>query len=46
MLGNGLFISTPKMKDVSISAIALSSGMYFARIESDNGSKTIKLIKK
>lgn len=46
VLGSQVFAVLPKQQRVDISAMSLNTGMYFARVESENGTKTIKLIKK
>jgi hypothetical protein len=46
ILGSQVFAGTPNQQNVDINASALNTGMYFARIESEKGTKTVKLIKK
>ncbi|WP_296317368.1 T9SS type A sorting domain-containing protein [Winogradskyella sp. UBA3174] len=45
ILGKQVFALTPNATEVTIDASALNSGIYFARIDGENGSKTLKLIK-
>ncbi len=45
LLGKEVTSINPGKLDVEIDANGLKSGMYFARIESENGVKTMKLIK-
>jgi len=45
ILGKQVISFTPRMSEVSIDATGLNNGIYLAKITSDNGSKTIKLIK-
>ncbi|MEM5565004.1 T9SS type A sorting domain-containing protein [Psychroserpens sp. AS72] len=45
ILGKKVMSLTPNQNEIVIDASKLNSGMYFAKIASDNGSKTIRLIK-
>jgi len=45
ILGKQVSSLSPNSNDVEISTANIRSGIYFAKIESDNGSKTVKLIK-
>lgn len=45
LLGKRVFESKPNQTDVEINATKLKSGLYLARISSQNGTKTIKLVK-
>ena len=45
ILGKQVMTLAPNATETIINASSLKSGMYFAKIESDNGSKTVKLIK-
>jgi hypothetical protein len=45
ILGKQVATLAPNASDVEISTANITSGIYFARIESTNGSKTVKLIK-
>jgi hypothetical protein len=45
ILGKQVMTLVPNATETVINASSLKSGMYFAKIESDNGSKTVKLIK-
>ena len=46
ILGKQVSISTPNDFQASIDATSLKSGVYFARVESESGSKTLKLIRR
>lgn len=46
VLGKKVIDISPETSDVLIDASTLNSGLYFARINSENGTKTLKLIKK
>lgn len=45
VLGKNVISLTPNSNDVSIDANGLNTGLYFAKVVTENGSKTIKLIK-
>ncbi len=45
ILGKQVIALTPNAIEATIDASALNSGIYFARIDGVNGSKTVKLIK-
>ena len=45
MLGKNVINLEPNTNEVEIDATTFKTGLYFARIESVNGTKTIKLIK-
>lgn len=45
VLGKQVITLSPNSHTVSIDASSLNSGLYFAKIKSDNGTKSIKLIK-
>ena len=45
ILGKEVLTLTPNSAEVSINASSLRTGIYIAKIEGDNGSKTIKLVK-
>ncbi|WP_178987467.1 T9SS type A sorting domain-containing protein [Winogradskyella schleiferi] len=45
ILGKRVSTLTPNTNDIEISTENMQSGIYFARIEGANGSKTVKLIK-
>ncbi len=45
MLGKQVLSLNPRSEEVQIDASTLNSGLYFAKIDSNSGSKTIKLIK-
>ncbi|MEH6537353.1 MAG: T9SS type A sorting domain-containing protein [Psychroserpens sp.] len=45
ILGKKVSTLTSNQNEVEINTDTMSPGMYFAKIESDNGSKTVKLIK-
>jgi hypothetical protein len=45
ILGKQITTLVPNASNVEISTANITSGIYFARIESTNGSKTVKLIK-
>ena len=45
ILGKQVITLTPNTTDVVVNASALNAGVYFARIDGVNGSKTIKLVK-
>lgn len=45
ILGKRISTLTSNENEVTVSTINMISGMYFAKIESANGSKTVKLIK-
>ncbi|OUR97605.1 hypothetical protein A9Q86_15425 [Flavobacteriales bacterium 33_180_T64] len=45
VLGKQVSRLTPNASDIEISTANINTGLYFAKIESDNGTKTIKLIK-
>jgi hypothetical protein len=45
ILGKQVTALTPNSTDVEISTANINTGVYFAKIESANGSKTVKLIK-
>lgn len=46
ILGKQVVSMTPNSDQVTVNATSLRDGVYFARVESENGSKTVKLIKK
>ena len=46
VLGKQVVNVTPNANDIEIDASNLNPGLYFAKVASDTGSKTIKLIKK
>ena len=46
VLGKSVLSMTPKSSEVTIEARSLRTGLYFAKIETANGSQTVKLIKK
>jgi len=46
VLGKSVLSMTPKATEVRIEARTLRTGLYFAKIETANGSQTVKLIKK
>ena len=46
ILGKSVLLMTPKSSEVTIEARSLRTGLYFAKIETANGSQTVKLIKK
>lgn len=45
ILGKQVLTLTPNSTDVEIGTANIKTGVYFAKIESENGSKTVKLIK-
>jgi hypothetical protein len=45
ILGKQVITLSPNSTETLIDASSLRSGMYFAKIEGANGSKTVKLIK-
>ena len=45
ILGKQVMTSSPNANETVIDASSLKTGMYFAKIESANGSKTVKLIR-
>ncbi|WP_299106860.1 T9SS type A sorting domain-containing protein [uncultured Winogradskyella sp.] len=45
VLGKEVISLAPNANEAVIDASSLKTGMYFAKIEGDNGSKTVKLIK-
>lgn len=45
ILGKHVVTLTPNANDVIINTVNIESGVYFAKIEGINGSKTVKLIK-
>ena len=45
ILGEQISTLTPNSNDAVISTVNIKSGVYFAKIEGINGSKTVKLIK-
>nr|WP_321243499.1 T9SS type A sorting domain-containing protein [uncultured Psychroserpens sp.] len=45
ILGKKVMSLSPNATEAVIDASKLKTGMYFAKMESDNGSKTVKLIK-
>jgi len=45
LLGKQVLSVTPNAIEAKIDASILKSGMYFAKITTDNGSSTLKLIK-
>ncbi len=45
VLGKQVLTLNPNTQNVTINSTSLNSGLYFAKISSDNGTKTIKLIK-
>ncbi|WP_452221248.1 T9SS type A sorting domain-containing protein [Lacinutrix salivirga] len=45
VLGKQVITLSPNTDNVSIDATSLNSGLYFAKVNSANGSKSIKLIK-
>ncbi|WGD34252.1 T9SS type A sorting domain-containing protein [Olleya sp. YS] len=45
VLGKQVLTLTPNASKVTINSSALNTGLYFAKLSSDNGSKTVKLIK-
>ena len=45
ILGNRVFTSVPNAMQATIDATSFRSGVYFAKIESVNGIKTLKLIR-
>ena len=45
MLGKNVLSLSPNTKETKIEATTLSKGLYFAKIATDNGSSSIKLIK-
>ena len=45
ILGKHISTLTPNSNDAVISTVNIKSGVYFAKIEGINGSKTVKLIK-
>lgn len=45
ILGKQVMALTPNSNDVEINTSTIKTGIYFARIEGVNGSKTVKLIK-
>ncbi len=45
MLGKQVLSLNPRSEEAQIDASTLNSGLYFAKIDSNSGSKTIKLIK-
>ncbi|MGB3607946.1 T9SS type A sorting domain-containing protein [Psychroserpens sp.] len=45
ILGKKVSTSSPNSSTAEISTTNLKTGLYFAKIESDSGSKTVKLIK-
>jgi hypothetical protein len=45
ILGKKVATLTPGATEVEISSTNMNAGLYFAKIQSDNGSKTVKLIK-
>lgn len=46
MIGKHVFSVYPNSNEVQIDASTLNVGLYYARIKSDSGIKTVKLIKK
>lgn len=45
VLGKQVFALKPSATEVEVDGSTLSQGLYFARIEGENGSETVKLIK-
>ena len=45
ILGKQVMTLTPNASEVKIDAYTLSKGLYFAKISTDNGSSSLKLIK-
>ena len=45
ILGKQVISLTPSLSEVSIDAFGLNNGIYLAKITTENGSKTVKLIK-
>ena len=45
VLGKEVLTLTPNSKNVTINSESLNTGLYFAKINSINGTKTIKLVK-
>ncbi len=45
MLGKNVMSVTPNSNSVTLDADALPSGLYFARLTSESGTKTVKLVK-
>jgi hypothetical protein len=46
ILGKVVLVSNPNTNEAQIDASSLNTGLYFAKVNSAIGSKTIKLIKK
>ena len=46
VLGKNVMTLSPQSKEVKIDASPLNSGLYFARINTTNGSSSLKLVKK
>ena len=45
VLGKQVTALAPNATEVEIDGTTLTQGLYFARIEGENGSETVKLIK-
>lgn len=45
ILGKNVMSVTPNSESVQLDATALPAGLYFARLTSENGSKSVKLVK-
>lgn len=45
ILGKNVMTLTPNLREVKIDATGLNTGLYYANINTDNGTKSIKLIK-
>ncbi len=45
MLGRSVYAKATSSNDVSVNASALSKGTYFAKVSTENGTSTVKLVK-
>jgi len=45
MLGKEILSIVPNTNEVAIDATSYKTGIYFARIEGKNGTRTVKLVK-
>ena len=46
ILGKQVLSLKPKTREVEIDGSSLRTGLYFAKVRGDNGSATLKLVKK
>jgi hypothetical protein len=45
MLGRSVYTKATSSNDVSVNASNLSKGTYFAKVSTENGTSTVKLVK-